>query len=35
MSAAWQDFLRAWERFRSGAADEYRELDSERVLVLA
>jgi hypothetical protein len=35
MSAAWQDFLRARERFRSGAADEYRELDSERVLILA
>jgi ketosteroid isomerase-like protein len=29
----WRDFLSAWEEWRT-AADEYRELDSERVLVL-
>jgi ketosteroid isomerase-like protein len=29
----WRDFLSAWEEWRS-QADEYRELDDERVLVL-
>jgi ketosteroid isomerase-like protein len=29
----WGDFLSAWQGFRT-VADEYRELDSERVLVL-
>jgi ketosteroid isomerase-like protein len=33
MTEAWRDFLRAWEEFRP-EVDEYRELDSERVLVL-
>jgi ketosteroid isomerase-like protein len=33
MTEGWRDFLRAWEHFR-GEADEYRELDRERVLVL-
>jgi len=30
----WRDFLSTWEEWRV-AADEYRELDGERVLVLA
>jgi ketosteroid isomerase-like protein len=34
MAAAWRDFLSAWQDFRS-EAEEYRELDNERVLVLA
>ncbi|HVS29573.1 MAG TPA: nuclear transport factor 2 family protein [Solirubrobacteraceae bacterium] len=29
----WRDFLSAWENFR-GQAEEYRELDDQRVLVL-
>jgi ketosteroid isomerase-like protein len=29
-----RDFLSAWEDFRVGGVDEYRELDEERVLVL-
>ena len=33
MTEGWRDFLRAWERWR-GEAVHYRELDSERVLVL-
>lgn len=33
ITAGWGDFLRAWEGFRQ-AADEYRELDDERVLAL-
>jgi ketosteroid isomerase-like protein len=33
MAAAWGETLRAWEDFRA-EAEEYRELDSERVLVL-
>jgi ketosteroid isomerase-like protein len=33
MSDAWRDFLGAWEEYRV-EADEYRELDGERVLVL-
>jgi ketosteroid isomerase-like protein len=33
MTEGWRDFLSAWEDFRAGA-DEFRELDSERVLVL-
>jgi ketosteroid isomerase-like protein len=33
MAEGWRDFLSAWEGYRS-AADEYRELDGERVLVL-
>lgn len=31
MAASWREFLSAWEKFRS-YADEYRELDAERVL---
>ena len=31
-AAAWRDFLSAWEELR-GEAEEYRELDDERVLV--
>jgi hypothetical protein len=34
MAQGWQNFRGAWERFRTEAT-EYRELDSERVLVLA
>ena len=34
MAGAWRDFLSTWEGFRQ-EADEYRELDDERVLVLA
>jgi ketosteroid isomerase-like protein len=34
MAEAWRDFLSVWEGFRI-EADEYRELDGERVLVLA
>lgn len=34
MNAAWREFLRSWDDFRIHA-DEYRELDRERVLVLA
>jgi ketosteroid isomerase-like protein len=33
MAESWQQWLSAWEHFRL-AVDEYRELDSERVLVL-
>jgi len=33
MANAWRDFLRAWEAWRV-EADEYREVDEERVLVL-
>src|SRR5436190_17846258 len=33
MAEGWRDFLSAWEDVRFGA-DEYRELDGERVLVL-
>jgi ketosteroid isomerase-like protein len=33
IAEGWRDVLGAWEEFRV-AADEYRELDSERVLVL-
>jgi ketosteroid isomerase-like protein len=33
MAEAWRDFLRAWVDFRI-KAEEYREVDSERVLVL-
>jgi ketosteroid isomerase-like protein len=33
MIEGWRDFLRAWEHWR-GEAVHYRELDSERVLVL-
>ncbi len=33
MSAAWRDFLGAWEEHRVDT-DEYREVDGERVLVL-
>lgn len=33
MAQAWGDFLGAWENYRV-VADEYRELDAERVLVL-
>jgi hypothetical protein len=33
MAEAWRGHLRAWEDFRV-EADEYRELDAERVLVL-
>jgi ketosteroid isomerase-like protein len=34
MAEAWRNFLSAWEDFHA-EADEYRELDEERVLVLA
>lgn len=34
MAAGWRDFLSAWESFRAGEIDEYRELDAERVLAL-
>ena len=34
MAEAWRAFLSTWEEFRQ-EADEYRELDDERVLVLA
>jgi ketosteroid isomerase-like protein len=34
LADAWRGFLSAWEEWRS-EADEYRELDNERVLVLA
>jgi hypothetical protein len=34
MAGANRDFLSAWEHFRV-RADEYRDVDSERVLVLA
>ena len=33
MRHAWREFLSSWEDYRS-VVDEYRELDSERVLVL-
>jgi ketosteroid isomerase-like protein len=33
MAQAWRDFLSAWDEFRV-EAEEYRELDGERVLVL-
>jgi ketosteroid isomerase-like protein len=33
MAEGWRDLLSAWEEYR-GEADEYRELDDERVLVL-
>ena len=33
MAAAWRQFLKEWEEWRI-FADEYRELDDERVLVL-
>jgi hypothetical protein len=33
MVQGFRDFLRAWEDFR-GEAEDYRELDGERVLVL-
>jgi len=33
MAAAWAEVLRAWEAFRI-EADDYRELDGQRVLVL-
>jgi len=33
MAATWREFLSAWEDYRI-FADEYRELDDERVLVL-
>lgn len=33
MAEAWRDFLDAWEGLRA-QAEEYRELDAERVLVL-
>src|ERR1700746_2688534 len=33
MAEGWRDFLSAWDDVRC-AADEYRELDGERVLVL-
>ena len=33
MAAGWRDFLSAWDEFQI-TADEYRELDDERVLVL-
>jgi ketosteroid isomerase-like protein len=32
MAEGWRDFLSAWEKWR-GEAEEYRELDDERVLV--
>lgn len=34
MAEGWRSFLRTWEEFRT-KADEYREVDRERVLVLA
>jgi ketosteroid isomerase-like protein len=34
MTERWRDFLSAWENFH-GEADEYREVDDERVLVIA
>jgi ketosteroid isomerase-like protein len=34
MAGRWRVFLRTWEEFRA-EAEEYRELDDERVLVLA
>ena len=33
MASAWRSFLRAWEGYRV-AADEFRAIDDERVLVL-
>ena len=33
MAGAWRDFLRSWEEYRV-KADEFRELDDERLLVL-
>jgi ketosteroid isomerase-like protein len=33
MAEGWRDFLSVWEEYRA-EADEYRELDGERVLVL-
>jgi ketosteroid isomerase-like protein len=33
MAEGWRDFLSAWEEWRA-AADEFRELDGDRVLVL-
>jgi hypothetical protein len=34
MAERWSDFLRAWEDYRTDG-EKYRELDAERVLVLA
>jgi ketosteroid isomerase-like protein len=34
MAEGWRDWLSAWEDFRIGQVDEYRELDGERVIVL-
>jgi ketosteroid isomerase-like protein len=34
MAGGWYDFLNAWDDFRA-EAEEFREIDSERVLVLA
>jgi hypothetical protein len=34
MGESWREYLNAWQDLRT-AVDEYRELDSERVLVLA
>src|SRR5436305_1555079 len=34
MAEAWRDFLHRWVDFRA-AADDYRELDDQRVLVLS
>jgi ketosteroid isomerase-like protein len=34
MGARWRDWVRAWQDFEV-EADEYREVDSERILVLA
>jgi ketosteroid isomerase-like protein len=34
MAASWRDYLNVWEEHRS-AAEEYREIDDARVLVLA
>ena len=34
MAEGWRGFLSAWEEFRGEQADEHRELDGQRVLVL-
>ena len=34
MARVWRDYLSAWEGYRAEPAEEYRELDEERVLVL-
>jgi ketosteroid isomerase-like protein len=34
MAEGWGEFLGAWDNFRHERADEYRELDDDRVLVL-